>query len=145
TGSWLGVLVNNGVDKCRAYGQFLGQRYASFDNILWMHGNDYQEWGPANDPYVTAVASGIRDFDHRHLHTVELNYFVSGSLDDPAWAPLIDLNASFTYSPTYAQVLKDYNRADFLPTFLVESWYEFENSAVPGSTSRNLRAQEYWS
>ena len=92
-------MVSNGVDKLRAYGQYLGRRYKDFPNIIWMHGNDYQDWGPTNDPYVTAVASGIRDVDTRHLQTVELNYLVSGSLDDPAWAPLIDLNASYTYEP----------------------------------------------
>src|SRR5215475_338783 len=41
TGSWLSVMQTNGIDKCRAYGRFLGQRYASFDNIVWLHGNDY--------------------------------------------------------------------------------------------------------
>ena len=145
TGSWLSMMQNNGVDKCRAYGQYLGQRYASFDNILWMHGNDYQDWGPDNDQYTTAVALGIQDFDNRHLHTVELNSPVSGSLDDPAWTPIIQLNASYTYAPTYQQVLADYNRSNVLPTFMVEASYEFEeNAGVPG-TPQVLRAQEYWS
>ena len=39
------------------------RRYKDFPNIIWMHGNDYQDWGPTNDPYVTAVAQGIRDVD----------------------------------------------------------------------------------
>ena len=99
TGGWLSTMVSNGVDKDRAYGQYLGRRYKDFPNIIWMHGNDYQDWGPTNDPYVTAVAQGIRDVDPSRLQTVELNYRVSGSLDDPAWAGLIDLNASYTYEP----------------------------------------------
>ena len=74
TGGWLSTMVNNGVDKLRAYGQYLGRRYKDFPNIIWMHGNDYQDWGPTNDPYVTAVAQGIRDVDPHHLQTVELNY-----------------------------------------------------------------------
>jgi hypothetical protein len=145
TGGWLDVMRSNGVDKCRAYGQFLGRRYVDFDNILWMHGNDYQDWGPFNDAFTTAVAAGIRDFDKRHLQTVELNAFVSGSLDDPAWAPLIDVNATYTYFPTYEQVLKDYNRPNFLPTFMVEAGYEFENNTgtTPG-IPQVLRRQEYW-
>ncbi len=146
TGGWLTTMVNNGVDKLRAYGQYLGGRYKDFPNIIWMHGNDYQDWGPANDPYVTAVALGIRDVDTSHLQTVELNYLVSGSLDDSAWAPLIDLNASYTYFPTYEQVLKDYDRSNFLPTFLVEASYEFEqNPGTPAGTPQQLRRQEYWS
>ena len=146
TGGWLSTMVDNGVDKLRAYGQYLGRRYKDFPNIIWMHGNDYQDWGPTYDPYVTAVAQGIRDVDPSHLQTVELNYLVSGSLDDPAWAPLIDLNASYTYEPTYQQVLKDYNRSNFLPTFLVEASYEFEqNPGAPAGTPEQLRRQEYWS
>jgi hypothetical protein len=139
TGDWLAVLYANGEDNCRAYGQFLGQRYAGFDNILWMHGNDYQDWGPDNDRFTTALARGIRDFDGRHLHTVELNFFLSSSTDDPEWAPLIDLNAAYSYDPVYAEVLKDYNRGDF-PVFLVETGYEFEFGGLP----RIVRAQAYW-
>jgi hypothetical protein len=148
TDGWLTVLQQNGVDRARAYGQYLGQRYASFDNIVWMHGNDYQTWGPVNDPVTTAVALGIQDFDTRHIHTVELNYNVSGSLDDPAWAPIIRLNATYTYYPTYQQVLTDYNRSNFVPTFMVEASYEFENNNPPITSPgipQVLRRQAYWS
>jgi hypothetical protein len=153
TGGWLSVMRRNGVDKCREYGRFLGKRYINFDNILWMHGNDYglphADHNAANDAFVTAIALGIKDFDARHLHTVEFNTSTTlppvGSLDSERWVPLIDLNASYTYQPVYGQVLKDYNRQNFLPTFVVESGYEFENIAVLGSEPRNLRAQAYWS
>ncbi len=149
-GGWLDVMKANGVDKCRAYGQFLGKRYANFNNILWMHGNDYHldQLPSADDDVVTtAVALGIRDFDTRHIHTIELNYNISGSLDDERWAPIIDLNASYTYYPTYQQVLKDYNRPNSLPTFLVEAGYEFEQDSgfISFGTARILRRQEYWS
>src|SRR5262249_11241165 len=120
TGSFLSVLNANGVDKARAYGRYLGTRYRNFDNIVWMSGNDFQSWeNPSDDAVVRAVALGIRDTDDRHLHTVELDFLVSGSLDDPTWAALIELNASYTYYPTYAQVLTDYNRDNAIPTFLV--------------------------
>jgi len=146
TGSWLTVLQSNGAAKCRAYGQYLGKRYANFDNIVWLHGNDYQTWGPANDQYTTAVALGIQDFDNRHLHTVELNFWVSSSTDDSQWVPLIQLNAAYTYNPVYVEVLKDYNLANILPVFMIESNYEFENNT--GSTLGTplvLRRQEYGS
>jgi hypothetical protein len=135
-------MLKNGPKKCREFGRYLGSRYRRFDNLLWMHGNDFQTWkDPAHDAVVLAVARGIRDRDARHLHTVELDYLVSGSLDDARWAPLIDLSASYTYYPTYAQVLKDYNRPHARPVVLIESCYEFEQ----GSTPVVLRRQEYWS
>jgi hypothetical protein len=159
TGGWLDVMKSNGVDKCRAYGQFLGKRYASFDNILWMHGNDFQSWPiPSDDAVAQALALGIQDLDPRHIHTVQLNYQESSSLDDGSWAPLIQLNASYTHVLTaagtaaglktpYELLLTEYNRPNFLPTFLVEAGYEFEQNSenyAPG-VPRVLRLQEYWS
>jgi chitodextrinase len=145
TGSYLSVLLANGVVKSHDYGRFLGARYRDFDNIVWMSGNDFQSWqNPGDDAVVQAVARGIRREDSRHLHTVELDYLVSGSLDDPDWAPLIELNASYTYYPTYAQVLADYDRPDAPPTFMVEANYEFEHNAADPGTPQILRRQEYW-
>src|SRR5262249_13026047 len=145
TGSFLSVLLANGVAKSHDYGRFLGARYRDFDNIVWMSGTDFQSrQSPGDDAVVQAVARGIRLEDRRHLHTVELDYQVSGSLDDPTWAPLIELNASYTYFPTYAQVLFDYDRPDAPPTFMVEANYEFEHNAADLGTPRILRRAGYW-
>jgi hypothetical protein len=146
TSSWLEVLRANGTAKAFAYGQYLGTRYESFPNIIWMHGNDFQSWGNKNDDaLVQAVARGIKSTDSNHIHTVELNYLTSGSLDDPSWSPLIELNAAYTYFPTYSQVLTEYNRPEFKPVFMVEANYEFEhNSYTDGGSPENLRRQEYW-
>jgi hypothetical protein len=159
TGSWLAVLKTNGVLSSRSYGKYLGQRYASFDNILWMHGNDFQSWPvPSDDAVVLEVAMGIQDIDTRHIHTVQLNYQQSSSLDDSRWEPIIQLNGSYTHVLTdagvaaglkapYALILTDYNRSNFLPTFLVEAGYEFEQNSenyAPG-IPQVLRLQEYWS
>jgi hypothetical protein len=134
-------MLKNGPEKCREFGRYLGNRYKGFDNLLWMHGNDFQTWkDPVHDAVVLAIARGIKDKDARHLHTIELDYLVSGSLDDARWAPVIDISASYTYYPTYAQVLKDYNRPTVQPVFLIETCYEFEQ----GSTPAVLRRQEYW-
>jgi len=74
-----------------------------------------------------------------------VNYLVSGSVDDPSWTPLIDLSASYTYYPTYAQVLKEYNRQNFRPVFMEEANCEFErNVNTDGGSLANLRHQEYW-
>jgi uncharacterized lipoprotein YddW (UPF0748 family) len=62
----------------------LGQRYKDFPNLVWMHGNDFQSWrNPEHDALVQAVALGIKSVDPNHIHTVELNFLTSGSLDDP--------------------------------------------------------------
>jgi hypothetical protein len=138
----LKLMVANGPEKCRAFGQYLGERYKRFDNILWMSGNDFQTWKEAShDAAAIALVRGIKEKDPRHLHTVELNYLVSGSLDDPNWKSVIDVCASYTYYPTYAQVQKDYNRPEAMPVVMIESDYEFERDSTPAT----LRREEYWS
>ncbi len=89
--SWLDILRKNGTSKAFEYGQYLGDRYKDFPNIIWKHGNDLQSWRNAgDDDLVQAVARGIKSIDANHIHTVELNYETSGSLEDKSWAPLID-------------------------------------------------------
>jgi len=144
--SWLDILRKNGESKAFGYGQYLGNRYKDFPNIIWMHGNDFQSWRNAgDDALVQAVARGIRSVDTNHVHTVELNYLTSGSLEDESWTPLIELNAAYSYFPTYAQVLTEYNRQNFKPVFMVEANYEFESlPGTDGGSTQNLRRQEYW-
>jgi hypothetical protein len=141
TGGWLDVLRQNGVRKDFEYGRWIGKRYRSFPNIVWFNGNDLQGWrDKANDAVALAVARGIRATDPHHIQTVELDAPTSGSRDDASWTPIIGLDAAYTYYPTYAQVLKEYTRPDFVPTFLVEAHYEFEHARP-----KTLRRQEYWS
>jgi hypothetical protein len=146
TSGWMTVLRTNGKAKAFAFGQYLGRRYSRFPNIIWLHGNDFQSWkNKTDDELVQAVARGIRSTDMTHIHTVELNYTTSGTLDDPTWAPLVDLDAAYTYFPSYAQVFKEYNRPDPKPVFLIETDYEFEHLAhTDGGSPWNLRRQGYW-
>jgi hypothetical protein len=138
-------MLANGTNNCREYGRFLGARYQNAPNIIWMSGNDFQTWRTAgDDAVVRSVALGIRDTDTNHLQTTELDYLVSSSLDDPSWSGILGLNATYTYNPTYARLQEDYNRGNFLPTFLVEANYEFESLQGPLTTAPILRKQEYW-
>src|SRR5437763_621962 len=109
------------------------------DHILWMHGNDYAP-NPSTDVFVAALASGIRERDTRHLHTLELNRF-STSRDAEQLASVIGVDLDAAYSDVFmvGQVLKAYNRPNSLPTFTVEAGYEFQMASTLA-----LRAQEYW-
>jgi hypothetical protein len=145
TRGWLVWLESQGPAAARTYGRYLGNRYKNFDNIIWAHGNDFQDWErDTADAAVLAVALGIRDNDQRHMHTIELNYYASGSYDDPNWVPIVAIDGAYTYFPTYAQVLKEYNRST-VPVVMLEANYEFENNhnwntGTPGV----LRRQLYW-
>jgi hypothetical protein len=147
TGGWLTGLKANGATKARAYGQFLGGRYKNFPNIVWLNGNDFFAYDTdleANAD-VYAVMQGIHDFDTQHLQTIELAGRPDGSLDDTLTARLVGLDGAYTYHPTYAQVLKNYNRPAFAPVFLQEANYEGGHNFPPVTgTPFVLRHQEYW-
>jgi hypothetical protein len=146
TSGWLDTLRHNGPAKAYMYGEYLGRRYRTFPNIIWMHGNDFQTWtNPEDDGVVLAVARGIHSTDPDHLHTIELNYLNSASLEDARWKDIIKLDGIYSYFPTYAQTLSEYNRTEHWPTFLQEASYEFEhNDGTAGGSLANLRRQEYW-
>jgi Protein of unknown function (DUF4038)/Putative collagen-binding domain of a collagenase len=146
TGGWLGTMQANGATKDFNYGAYLGSRYKSYPNIVWMSGNDFQSWGTSSDDTVVrSVARGIQSTDPNHLQTVELDYLVSSSLDDGNWSSIIGMNAAYSYYPTYAEVLHAYNQTPTMPAFMVEANYEFEdNTGDGGGTTQNLRRQEYW-
>jgi hypothetical protein len=149
TGGFLETLRANGLAAARTYGRFMGRRYASADNIVWLSGNDFRAWKSAtDDALVKAVALGIQETDARHLHTVELDYPVyMSSLDDPIWRPIIELNTTYTYHPTYAQLYADYDRPGHLPNVMIEANYEGENleSGSHVTNAHDVRTQYYWS
>jgi len=139
TGGWLPTLAKNGIARNAAYGRYLGKRYRKFPNLVWLNGDDYYRWpDPSWDALVLAVARGIRATDHVHIQTVQLSE--NPSLVDPRWAPLIQLDAIYTYAPAYAQILTEYNRPNFLPIFTAETNYELERNI----RAQTLRRQEYW-
>jgi Protein of unknown function (DUF4038)/Putative collagen-binding domain of a collagenase len=147
TNGWIPTLHNNGLGAAYAYGQYLGNRYKGFSNVAWLSGNDFVTWkDPKDDAVVQAVAKGIRSVDPNHLQTVELNYETSSSFDDPTWVPLISLNGTYTYSPTYMQMFHSYNQTPVAPVYLVEAHYDQENVGHPPDygTPPTLRREEYW-
>ena len=147
TGQWVPTLRNNGPAAARAYGQYLGNRYKGFDNIVWMNGNDFNSWQtPGDDAVVRAVAEGIKSVDTRHLQTMELNVWTSSSFDDPSWVSILSINGTYTYSPTYLQMWHSYNQTPTAPTILLEAEYDLVDNGKPVDygTPSLLRRQEYW-
>jgi Protein of unknown function (DUF4038)/Putative collagen-binding domain of a collagenase len=147
TNGWLPTLRNNGLTAAYVYGQYLGNRYKGFPNVGWLSGNDFISWKDRrDDALVQAVAKGIQSVDPGHLQTVELNYETSSSFDDPTWVRLISLNGTYTYSPTYMQMLHSYNQRPVAPAYLLEAHYDQENVGHPPDygTPPVLRREEYW-
>ena len=145
-GGWTLTSLVNGTTRCQQYGQFLGNRYRNYPNIIWNFGNDFQLWRtPLNDAVILAIADGLRRTDSNHLITIQLDYLVSESQDDPNWIPRINTNGVYTYYPTYAETLVAYNKPTIMPVLFLEENYEDENNAGELGTPKVLRRQEYWS
>jgi Protein of unknown function (DUF4038)/Putative collagen-binding domain of a collagenase len=125
--NWGSVMTANGTAKCQAFGQFIGNRYKSFPNIIWAHGQDYQNY-PALDNVMLAFANALKSADPNHLHTIELKYLNSTSTDDANWDPLLGTNFVYTYFPAYEETKNAYNASPTLPVFLGETSFEGENN-----------------
>ena len=144
---WLPALRNNGMKAAYAYGQYLGKRYKGFSNAAWLNGNDFNHWTvPEDDDLVQAVSKGIRSMAPDQLQTVELHVRTSSSFDDPRWIPLIELNGTYTYSPTYIQMLHSYNQKPVAPVIMIEAHYDWEDVGTPPDfgTPYVLRKEDYW-
>jgi Protein of unknown function (DUF4038)/Putative collagen-binding domain of a collagenase len=144
---WLPALRNNGMKVAYAYGQYLGKRYKSFANVAWLNGNDFDNWTiPEDDRLVQEVSKGIRSMAPDQLQTVELHVRTSSSFDDPRWIPLIEMNGTYTYSPTYIQMLHTYNQKPVAPAYLIEAHYDWEDVGEPPDfgTPLVIRKQDYW-
>jgi len=134
---WIEEVLENGPEKCRAWGRYVGKRYRDFDNLVWMIGGDRNPDKARVD--VDAVVEGIKAFDNRHLFTAHCHP-ENSALDqfkDDGW---LDLNDTYTYEIVHKKLLADYNRVPSMPFTLTESTYEGEHNASPVQ----IRRQAYW-
>ena len=129
-------VMANGPEKLLRYGQFLGQRYRDFDNIIWVMGGD-RDPGPAREN-VDMVAFGIRQYDQRHLFSAHCHSDSPPPEQYPG--PWLDINTSYAYQIVHLRLLEDYNRKPAMPFFLIESVYEGEHN----SSEVQIRRQAYW-
>ncbi|MGO9325848.1 MAG: DUF4038 domain-containing protein [Terracidiphilus sp.] len=149
TGGWIDTLENNGTTKAFNYGAYLGNRYKSFPNVMWLSGNDFQTWSSnsTDNDLVYQVIAGIASADPNVLQTIELNYLVSYSNQDSLLSSVLTDDGAYTYFETYDCVLQAYASTPTTPAFLIEANYEDEsnNGGLPGPTGPYvLREQAYW-
>jgi hypothetical protein len=158
--SYLQLYELNGRVKVAAWAQYIANRYKSFKNIVWMTGNDFQTWPSTSTTQATdgttstdnqlaqIIMSTIATEDSVHLQTTELNFNISGSLDDSVLVPYTSLAGAYTYYPAYFEVLNEYNsNARTAPVFLEETYYEnisYSNLTPNVATNLMLRKVPYW-
>jgi hypothetical protein len=133
---WYQEMVANGATKLRSYGRYVGTRYNSFDNLIWLQGGDYD---PPNQDLVRAIAEGIIEVDQRHLNTAHCGPETSAAAywGSESW---LALDTTYTYDVTYEGCQTEYERTPTRPNFLIESFYENEH----GMDGGRVRHQAYW-
>jgi Protein of unknown function (DUF4038)/Putative collagen-binding domain of a collagenase len=132
---WYHEMASNGPDKLRRYGRFLGRRYRSYPNVLWVQGGDYN---PPDRTLEIAVAEGIREEDPEALQTVH-DAPETAALDYWKGQRWLNLNTIYTYRSAFRAARRQYDRSDWMPFVLIEGLYE----NAPGATAQRLRFQAY--
>ena len=124
---WYAEMKSAGASTLREYGRFLGERFTSFDNIVWVEAGDFD---PPDKALVRAVAEGIHASDPSALHTAHcapetpaLSYWSGES-----W---LSIDNIYTYKSVADVALAEYARPEGMPFFLIESTYENEHGASP--------------
>lgn len=132
---WYRAMLGNGPEKLREYGEYLGNRFRAYPNILWTHAGDYN---PTQKDLVQAIAEGIRAVDPRALHTAH-SAPGTAALDYWAGEPWLHINNVYTYDPVYSSALAQNSRPSAMPFILIESAYENEH----GAAELRIRTQAY--
>ena len=130
--------------KCRQYGDFVGRRFASKQNIIWIWGGDYTPpSGSAGETCMKAVRDGIR--------AAQPNALASGhwspettSRSEAAFVGSINLVGVYTYQSVLAACRPARSAAPRMPTYLLETCYEHETIQGCTATTSNVRRRQWW-
>ena len=135
---WYDEVLANGPEGCRAWGEYLGQRFGRFENIIWMIGGDRNPGDTA--PALTALAQGIKASGIDNLFTAHVLPECSpvDVFPEHQW---LDLNPTYTYDIVHRKMQDDWVRDPAWPFWLIESTYEGEHNA----SHQQIRRQAYWS
>jgi hypothetical protein len=116
-------------ESARAYGHFVGRRYARFKNLMWMHCGD-RNVDERLAKCANELALAIKQEAPHHLHTAHMQHEFSSAdfFNKESW---LDVNMAYTYGASYLQVSKEYERKDPIrPVILGETGYEDEPNAI---------------
>jgi hypothetical protein len=149
-----------------AYGVFLGNRYKSYPNIIWLQGGDanVKLCGSALATKVSDIARGIQSVDKEHLMAVEATSGVWGEASATYWS-------SYTYGPgnptgwltlgtiypkgtpdkvfsaevaqIISQNITETGAKPFVPYFSMEDPYEYEPWSTFPYNNQQLRQEGY--
>lgn len=136
----------NSVDKMLAYGRYLGRRYKSFSNIIWIAGGDNQPAaGSELETRLKAIIDGIKEQAPAQLWTAHWDSVARGwgvfSTENPTFASYMDIDGyyAYDYDYTYQRDWDFYSRTPAKMIYHLDQSYETEG----GGTTWNIRRKAY--
>jgi hypothetical protein len=134
---WFHEVRASGPAKCFQFGQYIGERYTSFNNLVWLMGGDRNPAGVIDEEF--SLVQGIKQFDQHSLFTAspELEQSTLETYGGRGW---LDFNSTYSYQIVHKNLLADYNRRPVMPNVLLSTTYENEHNA----SSLQIRRQAYW-
>ena len=135
---WCEEARSTSSEDLKLYGQYLGERYRNFNNIIWCAGGDTDP-SAVHDKMLSCI-NGIHEKAPDHLfssHNQPESFAVSPWIGEE-W---LHINNLYSYSTTlYQQCRVAYGQISEMPYFMIESAYENEHQ----SSAQRLRSQAYW-
>lgn len=122
------------------WGEYVGNRYVNYDNIIWCIGGDRDPGALLTK--VNYFATGLRNYDTRHLITFhgghgDIGAMAITQLDGASWLTINNIYALYQYISNLTD--DAYAVSPTMPFFHIEG--DYENT---GKSSQQLRAQAYW-
>jgi Protein of unknown function (DUF4038)/Putative collagen-binding domain of a collagenase len=138
--------ATNTTSTCYGYGLFLGNRWKSRSNLVWMLSGDYTApAGSTGEARLLYILKGLRDAGATTQLVAAHIAPVSLSSDWAAFASSLQLNGVYPGAPAggeHALAQRAWNTTPVRPAFLIEPGYEAENF-VPGDPA-SVRAYGWW-
>jgi hypothetical protein len=141
-------------ENAKAYGKFLGQRYKTYPNIIWILGGDRPIELEIHRQVIVAMAEGLREGDGGvHLISFHPTGGMGSSqyLHNETW---LDFNMrqnghSLSFNERYSMTGDDYRMEPPKPVIDAEPIYEdhpinFNPDANGHSTAADVRRPLYW-
>jgi len=143
----------NGPAKCKAFGEYIGKKFAKYKNIMWISGGDIDPFEDRES--MNQLALGIKSQAPHQLMTFHPS---SSHSSTDVWdknTSWLDVVITYTYfrgfdkawnknqPDVYEINYAEYAKTPVKPFFLGESTYENEHSAWGSAVQ--ARKQAYWS
>ena len=131
---WWNEMVANGPAKLTIYGTYIANRFRQYDNIIWVHGADFN---PPDLTLVRPIPNAMRAVDTKWLHTFDGARNTSALGLVGTGEPWLGVNTIYTDQFSVVSIANNEYARSTMPFFLNEAVYEYD------ITEDGIRQQAY--